>query len=73
GLLISLYDADTNFDIKRTILNALAESNQKTALRKLMQVARTDASIDLRRKAVQAIGESKDPEALRFLEDILKP
>lgn len=73
GLLISLYDADTNFDVKRTILNALAESNQKTALRKLMQVARTDASIDLRRKAIQAIGESKDPEALRFLEDILKP
>jgi TolA-binding protein len=72
-LLISLYDAEQNLDIKRALLHAFGESRQKTALRKLMQIARTDASLDLRRQAVRRIGESKDPEALRFLEDILKP
>jgi HEAT repeat protein len=72
-LLISLYDAEQNPDIKRALLNALGESKQKTALRKLMQVARADASLDLRRQAIRHIGESKDPEALRFLEEILKP
>ncbi|HEX8635110.1 MAG TPA: HEAT repeat domain-containing protein [Pyrinomonadaceae bacterium] len=72
-LLISLYDAEQNLDLKRTLLNALGDSGQKAALRKLMQVARTDASLDLRRHAIRQIGESRDPEALRFLEDILKP
>lgn len=72
-LFISLYDAEQNQDIKRTLLNALGESGHKAALRKLMQVARSDASLDLRRQAVQRIGQSKDPEALRFLEDLLKP
>jgi len=72
-LLISLYDAEQNPDVKRTLLNEFGESNQKTALRKLMQIARSDASVELRRQAIQRIGQSKDPEALRFLEDILKP
>ncbi|HEV2881120.1 MAG TPA: HEAT repeat domain-containing protein [Pyrinomonadaceae bacterium] len=72
-LLISLYDAEQNLDIKRALLNALGESDQKAALRKLMQVARSDASLDLRRHAIRQIGESKDPDALRFLEEILKP
>ncbi|MDQ1589633.1 MAG: hypothetical protein QOG71_260 [Pyrinomonadaceae bacterium] len=72
-LLISIYDAEQNVEIKRTLLNVLGESDQKAALRKLMQIARTDPSIELRRQAIQHIGQSKDPEALRFLEDILKP
>jgi HEAT repeat protein len=72
-LLISLYDAEQNYDVKRTLLDALGESEHKTALRKLMQIARSDASVELRRQAIQQIGRSKDPEALRFLEDILKP
>ncbi|HEV2802665.1 MAG TPA: HEAT repeat domain-containing protein [Pyrinomonadaceae bacterium] len=73
GLLISLYDSEQNPDIKRTLINALGGSKQKTALRKLMQIARTDPSLDHRRQAIQRIGDSRDPEALRFLEDILKP
>ncbi|MCA1567506.1 MAG: HEAT repeat domain-containing protein [Acidobacteria bacterium] len=72
-LLISIYDAEQNPDIKRVLLNAFAESGHKTALRKLMQVARSDASLDLRRQAIRQIGESRDPDALRFLEEILKP
>jgi HEAT repeat protein len=72
-LLISLYDAEQNADIKRSLLRALGESEHKAALRKLMQIARSDASLDLRRQAIRQIGESKDPEALRFLEEILKP
>jgi HEAT repeat protein len=72
-LLISLYDAEQNLDIKRTLLNALGRSEQKAALRKLMGVARSDPSVDMRRHAIRHIGDSKDPDALRFLEDILKP
>jgi HEAT repeat protein len=72
--IISLYDAEQAVEIKRSLLNALGESKQKAALRKLMAVARNQAEpVELRRAAVNQIGESKDPEAQKFLEELLKP
>lgn len=74
ALVISLYDAESSVEVKRTLLHALGESKQKAALRKLMAVARNAAEpIDMRRTAISRIGESKDPEAKQFLEDLLKP
>lgn len=73
-LVVSLYDAEQSIDIKRSLLHALGESKQKSALRKLMAVARSQTEpVDLRRTAVHIIGESKDPEARQFLEELLKP
>lgn len=80
-VLIQLYDSETVEDVKQNILSALGrraqtpapgDSPQKRALRKLMQVARSDASIDLRRQAVFWLGQSKDPEAAKMIEEILK-
>ena len=71
-LLIGLYDAEKNFQIKRLLLHHLGESRQKSALKKLMDIARNDASVELRKQAVQRLGRSKDPEALKFIEDLLK-
>ena len=45
---------------------------RKRALRKLMEIAKSDASVDVRRSAVHWLGQSKDPEALKFIEEILK-
>jgi HEAT repeat protein len=70
--LVGLYDAERDAQVKASILRALGESHQKSALRKLMDVARRDASLDLRKMAIRQIGESKDPEALKFLEELLK-
>ncbi|MCA1615616.1 MAG: tetratricopeptide repeat protein [Acidobacteria bacterium] len=74
AVIVGFYDSETSADIKRTLLHALGQSKQKSALRKLMAVARNQAEpIDLRRTAISRIGESKDPEAKQFLEDLLKP
>jgi HEAT repeat protein len=73
-LVVSLYDAEQSVEIKRSLLRALGESKQKSALRKLMAVARSQTEpVELRRTAVHLIGESKDPEARQFLEELLKP
>jgi HEAT repeat protein len=73
-LVVSLYDAEQSVDVKRSLLHALGESKQKSALRKLLAVARSQTEpVDLRRTAVHLIGESKDPEARAFLEELLKP
>lgn len=71
-LLVGLYDAEKNDQLRSSILHSLSESKQKAALRKLMDVARRDPSMGLRKMAIHWIGESKDPEALRFLEEILR-
>jgi len=58
--------------IRTALMRAFGDSKQKSAVRKLMTIARNDPSVDLRKTAVRYLGESKDPEALKFLEDLLK-
>jgi HEAT repeat protein len=71
--LVSLYDAERDAEVKSEILDALANTEQKRALRKVMDVARRDPNMELRKKAVGLLGRWEDPEAAKFLEEILKP
>ena len=72
-LLVSLYDSETDAELKGDILRALADTKSKAALRKLLDVARRDPDVELRKQAVLLLGESDDPEAAKFLEELLKP
>jgi hypothetical protein len=67
-----MYDAEPNVEVKAMLIRSFGESSKKSAMRKLMTIARSDPSVDLRKLAVRKLGESKDPEALKFLEDLLK-
>jgi hypothetical protein len=67
-----MYDAEPNAEVKVMLIRAFGESDYKSALRKLMAIARSDQSVDLRKMAVRQLGESNDPEALKFLEDLLR-
>jgi HEAT repeat protein len=67
-----MYDAEQNIQVRGALLRAFGNSRQKSAVHKLMTIARSDQSVDLRKLAVRYLGESKDPEALKFLEDLLK-
>jgi len=44
----------------------------KRALRKLMEIIKSDAAVRLKKRAIEALGESDDPEAVKFLEELLK-
>jgi len=70
--LISLYDAETNPDLKVSLIRTLGESEDDAAVRKLIAIARSDQAVDLRKLAVRVLGQSKNPAALKFLEDLLK-
>ncbi|HWS54613.1 MAG TPA: HEAT repeat domain-containing protein [Pyrinomonadaceae bacterium] len=72
-LLVGLYDSETDAELKADILRALADTKSRTALRKLLDVARRDPDVDLRKRAVSLLGESDDPEAAKFLEELLRP
>ena len=67
-----MYDAEPDVQVKAMLIRGFGDSNNKSAVRKLMAIARSDQSVDLRKMAVRQLGESKDPEALKFLEDLLR-
>ena len=69
---VTMYDAEQNDQFKNMLLRAFGESQQKSAVRKLMSIARNDSSVERRKLAVRYLGQSRDPEAMKFLEDLLK-
>ncbi|HVF50232.1 MAG TPA: HEAT repeat domain-containing protein [Pyrinomonadaceae bacterium] len=71
-LLIKLYDAEREDEVKQSLLHAFSQSKQERALQKLMDVARGDASRELRKTAIHWLGQSRDPRALKFLQDLLR-
>jgi HEAT repeat protein len=70
--LVAMYDSEQNVEVRGALLRAFGNSKQKSVVRKLMTIARSDPSVEQRKLAVRYLGESKDPEALRFLEELLK-
>lgn len=65
--LIKLYDTESNADVRRTALQALAEIKSPRVEDKIFDIARNDASTDLRRKAINLLGERAGKRALDFL------
>ena len=71
-LLIRLYDAETNEEFKKSIVQNLGKIKQTPASKKLLDIAKNDKSDKLRLEAVYALRNSSTPEALKFLEELLK-
>jgi hypothetical protein len=45
---------------------------QKSAVRKLIDIAKNDPSVEMKKKAIFWLGQSRDPEAMEFFKEILK-
>lgn len=71
-LLSSIYDSETDENLKRSIIQSLARISQPQSSKKLLEIAKTDKSDKLKLEAIYALGKSNDPEALKYLEEILK-
>jgi HEAT repeat protein len=67
-----MYDSEQNPELRAALMRGFGNSKQKSAVHKLMTIARSDPSVEQRKLAVRYLGESKDPEALKFLEELLK-
>lgn len=65
--LIKLYDAESDADVRRTVLHTLAEINGQRAEDKLFDIAQHDASVEVRRQAINVLGERAGRRSLDFL------
>jgi HEAT repeat protein len=72
-LLLPLYDAERDNDLKNGLLEAFGQYQDQRAYLKLEQVVRNPAEpIERRKTAISMLSRSKDPQVLKFLEDMLK-
>jgi HEAT repeat protein len=67
--LVSIYGGEQDQQVKRTIINSLA--NQRS-VQPLMQLYRKESDVEVKRTILRSITDMHSPEATQFLEDILK-
>lgn len=70
--LEGLYSNVTNREVKREILDSIADSrDESAAARFLIKVSESEPDRELRREAIDGLGESQDPASLKALEKII--
>jgi hypothetical protein len=72
----ALIDLDATLqtrDLREQFTFVLSQRDDDRAMRKLMDIARTDRDVDVRKQAMFWLGQSKDPVAVKFFKDILTP
>jgi HEAT repeat protein len=65
--LIKFYDAERITELRRTVLQALADIKSTRVEDKLFEVARDDSNVELRRQAIRLLGERAGSRSLDFL------
>ena len=71
--LLSMYDSESDNDLKNSLLQTLGQYQTQRAYQKLMQVVRNPAEpIERRKTAIQMLSKSKDPAVFEFLKEILR-
>src|SRR4029453_2701428 len=70
--LQALYSDVNNRELKREILDSIAESkDEAAAVRFLIKVTETEPDRELKKEAIDGLGESKDPASLKALEKLI--
>lgn len=72
GLLESFVRDSKNETIREAAVNALAASDDASAIEFLISLARKDKNQRIRRRSVETLVRSKNPRAEAFLQDVLK-
>jgi HEAT repeat protein len=65
--LAGLYDRMNNREMKEQLIFVYSQRNEKEAVDKLMQIARSEPDRELRKKAIFWLSQSKDPRVAEFL------
>jgi HEAT repeat protein len=67
--LVAIYGSESDKNIKREILNSLANQG---AVKQLIECARKESDPELKRDAVRRLSQMKSKEALDYLAELLK-
>ena len=65
--LLRLYDSEQTLDVRRTVLQSLAEIKSTRVEDKLFEVARGNDAVELRRQAIRSLGERVSKRSFEFL------
>jgi len=65
--LLKLFDAETNADVKRSVLQSLSEIKSTRIEDKLFEVARSNQTPDVQRQAIRLLGERVSKRSFEFL------
>lgn len=70
--LQKLYKDVNNREVKRELLDSIAESkDEAAAVRFLIKVSETESDRELRKEAIEGLGQSKDPASVEALEKLV--
>jgi len=65
--LLRLYDSEQMLDVRRSVLQSLAEVKSTRVEDKLFEVARGNDAVELRRQAIRSLGERVSKRSFEFL------
>ncbi|MGQ0641038.1 MAG: HEAT repeat domain-containing protein [Gemmatimonadaceae bacterium] len=69
--LAALYDRATDSEIREQLIFVFSQRNERAAVDKLMNIARSDRDKEMRKKAIFWLGQSRDPRVLDFLAEMI--
>jgi len=70
--LTTLYDHMPNREMKEQLIFVYSQRNEKAAVDRLMQIARTEPDRELKKKAIFWLSQSSDPRVAEFLASLLE-
>ena len=59
-------------EMKEQLIFVYSQRNEKSAVDKMLQIARTETDRDLRKKAIFWLSQSDDPRVAEFLASLLE-
>jgi HEAT repeat protein len=71
--LFTLYEKMPSREMKEQLIFVYSQRDERAAVDKLFEIARTETDMELRKKAIFWLGQSDDPRVPAFLERLLQP
>lgn len=70
--LFSIYDRMANRDMKEHMIFVISQRDEKAAVDKMIQIAKTETDRELKKKAIFWLSQSDDPRVAEFLSSLLE-
>jgi hypothetical protein len=70
--LVRLYDTTTDPQMKDALIGIYAQSGDRVAVDKLLQIAKSDENPNIRRRTIAQLSRSDDPRVKEFLKELIE-
>lgn len=70
--LVRLYDTTIDPQMKDALIGIYAQSGDRLAVDKLLQIAKSDENANIRRRTIAQLSRSDDPRVKEFLKDLIE-